>query len=425
MKRLICLLFAVMILLAGCVEKPKYDAGEAVSEVALHVIDGEETVCGEVQTQGILQMYAECKNFKRNRDNAGCTPPKPVEIIIRYENGQSITIYHPGTHKIGIRDANGDSWFAENEELYAYLTKLQEEELARQEAESEKQAVVDAAENILYGELLSFLHHYIGYEEIERLQAERSGMSVITIPQGTELEFMPGCTMETTEDATVLALKYAEKYRLIIPWNFEMRVEHPNGLKKTEKGPGNTVVSPNTIYTPEEDVTWPVVQDEITEYLKVKELKIRKGSECRLDIGFEKGKAYFCSKSASLDEDEVAEARELKQEDLAVTWFDESTVEGYLPVPSGKVVYKLSETEDTASIWGAFTCKGIETVPKEWLLPLDFDVLEEKLPAGEYVFSTYGGGCASPPNWWLGLYQKDMTDEEMRGDAPYFFTAKG
>lgn len=125
----VLLLIAALLVFTGCAEKPILDEEKAVRSVSLSVIDGEETVCEEMQTQEILRMYAECGKFRRNRDNAGVTPPKPVEIVVRYKNGTSVTIYHPGTHKIGIRDENGESWFAKNDELYAYLQKLQDEEM--------------------------------------------------------------------------------------------------------------------------------------------------------------------------------------------------------------------------------------------------------------------------------------------------------
>lgn len=421
----VLLIVAALLVFTGCAEKPRLDEEKTVRSVLLSVIDGEETDCGEAQTQEILRMYAECGKFRRNRDNAGVVPPNPVEIIIRYENGQSITVYHPGTHKIGIRDKNGESWFAENEELYAYLQKLQEEELTRREKEMAEQQTIDAAEDIIYSETLEFLVHHIPYEEIEALCAERRGLYVITIPQGTELEFMPGCTLETTADTTLLAQKYNGEYYLIVPWHaFDLTVHIPKHIKRTEKGPGNTVVSPNALFVAQEEMRLHVEQDDVAKYLNVETFVIQKGAECRLDLTYESGRAELFGMCFVLGEDEVINARELTQKDLAVTWFDEESVEGYLPVPSGKVVYKLSETDDTVFIWGTFT-QSIGEVPKEWILPLDFDILEQQLPEGDYVFATYGGGCASPPNWWLGLYEKSAANEEMRGDAPYFFTSNG
>ena len=133
MKKLICVLFLLILVLTGCAKPMMPDEESAVKEVVFSVIDGEEISCDESQTEKILHMYAQCKSFKRNRDNAGVTPPNPVEIVVRYKSGRSITIYHPGTHKIGIRDENGESWFAKNEELYEYLVKLQGAGAARQE----------------------------------------------------------------------------------------------------------------------------------------------------------------------------------------------------------------------------------------------------------------------------------------------------
>ena len=123
---LIVLLFLILALSAGCARPMMPDDENAVEAVFFdHVYDEEEIPADEEETAHILKLYAECKKFARNRSLAGITPPKPVEIRIDWDDGQSTRLYLNGGGKVGICDADGTYWLVKNQALMEYLESMQ------------------------------------------------------------------------------------------------------------------------------------------------------------------------------------------------------------------------------------------------------------------------------------------------------------
>ena len=283
--------------------------------------------------------------------------------------------------------------------------------------EERKENLAADSEDILYEQIVETLTHAIPYEELERLREEKNCVYAVTLTAGSELEYLEGCTLKLAEDRTVIAVKYADRYYISLPFYETVWVNVPEEWERTE----DVGSSPNRIFTAEEEMVLSVAENEVSEYLGAAELKIAAGAECRMDLLFEKGIGHLCDQYRfSLTEEQLGGSRLLTREDLLVVWYEKDT-EDQPEIEAGQVVYRLRKDDTDGDVLVGGGQNPAEPISAEYLYPVEIETLKEQLPKGEYAFITYGNYCSvAPENSRLGLVRAENKIGERNETVVYF-----